>query len=645
MSLKRVVISGALVCGVLLTVASGQTEQAAARRDVMDHIPDDALGFVVVPSVRSATDAADAFLEETKISEHSDEFREGVLEAISRGLTLGEGFDADGGFAIVLLNPEPLGIDIEQEISRSIAQLTVSSMPGMVGVLDTIFDHGPTSQPSMPRVPYAMLLPGEDVQSVLPSATVSQDADGTTLSFANVDQQFHAASLGDYVVVSPLSAAVEVVSEAHNRPIKLTGAHAELIEASEAAVWADVEGVRNALGGLLEKFEQMEEPSETTTAPSTQVADLMEGLAALRRPSLTSPSALELFKQIRRTTVGLRLDQRGPRAEAVVEYEPDSEYAAARVSCGTSAELLDRLPDMPYMMAIGTTMQETSPETLRRRLEHMLGEVEELDGETRGELTDLVVPLLGQVRLVQFVWGSSPEGSMGGGIFGFAGVVECDDSRKVRELLGELAVRGDEMLAQVAETEDALADWEITHTADAETVDETSVDMLTMACGGQGSEMMMPLSMLLGSPDLNIRIAAADETHLVLTAGGGEAMLAEALTAARAADGPIAQREEVAAVLGEAGAPSQAVFLFNVGTYLRSMLRMFGGMGMAPPPIMEEFTDEPVAVVVSEDGNQDRLVLDFPTQIVSDFVTFIESMERMHSSPSDSGPPPDAEDF
>ncbi|MFP3938588.1 MAG: hypothetical protein ACLFVW_09640 [Phycisphaerae bacterium] len=644
MSLKRLIISGALVWACLLTVASGQTQPGAARRDVMDHIPDDALGFIVARSVRSATDAADEFLDETGISENADELSEGVLEAIAKGLVLGEGFDADGGFAVVLLNPEPLGIDVEEEISRSIAQLTVSSMPGMVGVLETIFDQRPTTQPSMPRVPYAMLFPGSDARSILPEATVSENTEGTTLSFEGVDQQFHAASLGDYVVVSPLATAVEVVREAHNRPIKLADDHAEILQASEAAAWANVGGIRDALGGLLEKLEKMEEPSDTTTAPSTQVADLMEGLKALRQPSLTGPSPLEMFKQVRQATVGLRLDERGPRAEAIVEYEPDSAYAAARVSRDTPGELLDRLPDLPYMTAIGSTVQQYPPEVVRGRLGHYLDKVEGLDEGTRREMTEVVELLFGQSRSIQFVWGSAPDEQVAG-IFGMAVVIECDDSQQLRKLLARAANCGSELLVHAGEIDEDFADLEVAHSADVETIEGAPIDILTLADTGERSDMAMPMSMLFGSPDLNIRIAAADDTHLVLTSGGGESMLAEALTAARSADGPIPHREEVAAVLAEAGDQSQMVFLFNAGNYLRSMLKMFGGMGMAPPPIAEEFTDEPVVGVVGEDGDMDRFIVEFPTQIVTDFVTFIESMERMYSAPSDSGPPPDAEDF
>lgn len=646
MSLRRVVISGALVCVGIITAASGQTAQVPVREDVMRHIPHDALGFVVARSVRSATDTADEFLEKTGISEQAEEvLGEGVLEAIASELTLGEGFDADGGFAVVLLNPEPLGIDVEKEISRAIAQSTISSMPGMAGVLDTIFDRWPSSQPSMPQVPYAMLLPGSDVQSVLPAAKVSQGADGTTLSFAGVEQEFHAASLGQYVVVSPLAVAVEAVSEARSRPVELTGGHAELLETSEVVAWVDVEGIRNALGGLLEKIEQMEAPSDATTAPTTQAKDFMEGLASLKEPSLIGPSMLDTFKQVRQITAGVYVTELGPRVEAVVEYNPDSEYAAARATRGVPGALLDRLPDMPYMMALGCTTQQWSPEITRQRLEHYINKLEEVDEETRAELAEAGAELIGQVKSVQFVWGAAPEGHMSGA-FGFAGVLECDDSQQVRSLLARLSEAGNQALTQAAGNEEDIPELKITHSADTETVDETSVDMLTLAQHSQdGMGMMMPMQMLLGSPDVNIRIAAADETHLVLTAGGAEVMLSEALARARAADGPIAAREEVEQLLGETRGRTQAVMLFNAGTYLQLMMRMFGGMGMTPPAIVEDFTEQPVTVVASEDDGLDRVVFHVPTQMVSDIVTFTKEMEQMYSSPSESGPPPDAEDF
>lgn len=646
MSLKRVVISGVLAGLCVCTVTLAQDAQPPQRQDVMSHIPHDALGFVVARSVRSATDAADAFLEETKISEDNDELSEGVLEAISRGLTLGEGFDADGGIAVVLLNPEPLGIDLEQEIGESIAQFVVSSMPGFSEVMETIFGgRVASSQPAMPRVPYAILLPGRDVQSVLPMADIYEDPEGTTLSFADVDEVFHASQLGDYVVVSPLAGALEVISEAHNQPIKLSPDHAELLNASEAAAWVDIEAVRNSLGGLLDKLERMGETPETTTAPTTQAVEFKEALATLSAPSLVGPSPLQMFREVRQATVGIRLAQLGPRVEAVVEYEPEGEYVTSLVTRDSPEQLLDRLPDMPYMMALGLTMPRTDTDKVRNFLEYHIAEIDGLDEDVRTELIDNGSELLGQVRSIQFVWGSAPEEHMGG-VFGFAAVVECDDSQQVRELLAGLSAQAGEALAQVAESEQDVPEFEIIHQAGAESIDENPVDILTLAETQPGEfGMGMMMSMLLDSPDVAVRIAAADQTHLVLTAGGEDLMLAEAITAARAAEATIPQRPEVAALLDEMPGEPQAVFLMNVGTYIRLMMRAFGGMGMAPPPIVEDFTDEPVAVMSGVDGNLERYVFHVPTRMVGDFTAFINSMERMYSSPSQSGPPPDAEDF
>ena len=81
---------------------------------IMGHIPAGAMGYVVVNNVTAMGGNVERFLEQTGLREMlgMPEMPGWLVGMIKGAAQLGEGFNPNGGFAVVMLDPQQYGVDM-----------------------------------------------------------------------------------------------------------------------------------------------------------------------------------------------------------------------------------------------------------------------------------------------------------------------------------------------------------------------------------------------------------------------------------------------------------------------------------------------------------------------------------------------------
>ena len=167
--------------------------------------------------------------------------------------------------------------------------------------------------------------------------------------------------------------------------------------------------------------------------------------------------------------------------------------------------------------------------------------------------------------------------SGGSGAMGVAIVFACDDAEKLRSLMAENMKLQQTIMAAAFPDAEGKAVWSFTHTKDAATIEGVAVDRIDIPLVGMDEgqpEVRQQIEALFGSGELSLLIAAANDKTLVMTLGGGEAMMGQALKVA-AGGGTIGSSKAVAAALADV--PTDAMFvgvfsLKNFGAFVQTVM-------------------------------------------------------------------------
>ncbi len=228
-------------------------------------------------------------------------------------------------------------------------------------------------------------------------------------------------------------------------------------------------------------------------------------------------------------------------------------------------------------------------------LPYFFGLYENVPQAAKTAIAEALVGVNEEVIGVQHYFGPN---TATGGPMGFAMVMECRDPMAVRKHLKELAVGMGDVFKHLRIQEggfageilkEVFAKFVVTH-SEGQKVGEYVVDVvnieheeLNKAMAEEGDEMRIKFKAIWGDDRFRILIAQPAANTLVITFGGGEKLLAEAVKAADTTN-RIEAAPEVKAMIARLPGNRTGVCLLNAGNAANVFVNMAALMGSQPPP-------------------------------------------------------------
>jgi len=608
---------------------------------VITHIPADALGFVVVNGVDNIFQKIEDFYNDIGApGGPMPPIRELIVPA------MGPSFNPNGGFAIVMLDPEKFGVDLVKVLSQA--------MTPDYGYYEDEYDEEYDEEEEtaveeveeQPPIPYVFFIPGQGPESVMPpgSFEVSWEGDYTVFTESWSGDVLYAIQEGGYVLLSPNSDALDAIrsAEVFFEDGSSGNAHTAIADSDVGAY------VNMQLAGPLAKglFELMQ------TSPMGQM--MMPGLEELNSQvmdvawesleELDSVSAAYTF-----TETGLKLQQ----TTAFVEGSVAAKQVAAMT--GYDKPLMDMLPNLPYGVAGGVhcAMNEEMRAQEIAQLTKLLNvpQVKEILGDNVDRILSIAEEMYSELMDIQFVVGGAPEGA---GTIAAAVVFRTKDAQgALGRLPGDLPLLEqaiNALIEKVDSGEEGLLT--ITVTENAEMVDGLAVTHIVMdhpEFEEESEEDQAKAQAVLGMTKPTFLAAAPDDQTLIITFGGGSAMMSDTIAAARDG-GTIVDSEGVAEVMAELPADPYVVTMVSLGN--------IGLIGANTTQVIEpdsEFVDwpladmentKPIVMAAAADGAVIHTVMFAPTDVIADTVASVMAWTQAQQEQwqQDYGPGPGYDD-
>ncbi len=603
---------------------SSQTVPAAPRpplEPVLKHIPDGVLGFVVINNVQGFTGKLDGYVTEIGLAEMvAPIMPAGFLAGIQGALMLGEGFNPDAGFAVVMLDPTAFGVDL----------LSLMNMPGAAA-------PDPGAPP--PTLPIVVFVPGNSAGQIFPNYEIALAGEYESVMLPMGPML--AGAKGGYLVLSPSKEALDAALGADKSfTTQLSAKEVDVLAGSDLAVYINMRVAGPIYAKMMEavqsQFEMMAPPPgsapEGGTVPPVPpmfgpMTSLMPAYIQMYR---------ELLSELQSVTVSLRVAQTGLLIDEVITFDPQGQFAkmnAAYANCPPAS--LDRIPDLPYVLAVSQNMatgadRAESIDLGLDMIDKFLAGLS-IAEETKTKVRQIAGGLCDQINGIQLVVGGAPQGA---GVFGLACVLQCNDAEKLKSLLAEEASVAQELLTTLLGGE--VADLRLTYESGVATVQDIQVDAISIShpkLDELDDEDLADMTKVLGEGKVRLFVAAADAKTVVVTFGGSEAFLAEAIKAAKGT-GPIQGSPATAEVMKFLPPNSYSVMLFNVANLTDVILRGAEVMGQSIPPIKIN-CPTPIAVGCAVDGSSAQVTAYIPNALVKESIAAVLGMLM--------GPPPGME--
>jgi hypothetical protein len=554
----RQTIAGLLCLGFLAFAAGGQETASAPAsvpstapvmpkpEPVLQHIPADAVCYLVVNDIGATMARVDGYMVAVGLNELIGPMMpNGAMEAFKAAAMLGEGFNPAGGFAAVLLDGEKFGVDLVDLMGRSQTSQPASQ---------------PASQPQSQEskvVPFVLLIPGSSVQAVFSNYEITEV--GKYAQVALRMGPMLATQLGGYVCLAPSAEILDaVVAESGTGPTTAPSPERdELLARADIAVHANM----------------------------AKVAPLLDKIMAKAQEDISKHTAKEVFKstwamymgfyqqmysQMTELDVAARFTPTGLVLEGLAGFKADSPIGRSVAAFQPSGQnLLDRLADLSYVLAVGSAGSLVSGEQDQNVAADMTDKVlamapfSEMDEQSKADLKAVFTGLSAQQgNGVQMVIGGAPEGS---GVFGASMVIRCKDSAAVKELLLSAAPLIETVIKTAAHKEQLP--FQIAVSRGLATVDDLAVDAVEIVLdpNEMSEQDRAKLALAVGEEAIRFRLVAVDPQTVVITFGGAQPYLAEALKVAKAGDGAILSDPSVADALAVMPQNPNAIALLNVG--------------------------------------------------------------------------------
>lgn len=619
-----IVIASVLLAGLggLKAQETTPAQPVAPAGNVLKHIPAGCMGFVVVNNVQNFTGKIDGFIEQ--ISPEGQPLVPGKILDMIRGIArLGEGFNANGGFAAVMLDPQLYGVDM-------VSMITGEAKPPVAG-------EAPKKQPPMPIV---LVVPTADktLENMLAAYQPVKEDDYIKLPRQGKDP-IYCKVAGNYAAMGPnLKAVRNVATGGKTILTQLSATDKALIARNDVGVWVNLKMLSPIIDAAIVKMEkEMAEDGGHGHGPGAAMQKAMgQNFSAMR----------EIIKQLDDFSAGLRINNTGIIIDGRCSCLPDSVFGKALTACKPIAgSLLNRLPNMPYIIAFGARNQPKTPKDFNiKQIDTMLaGEpFAGLSADAKAKLRGVMLGAEEQIESVQLYLGGITSGS---GQVGAVYVLECKSAEAVKALLADVVTVANEVVL-TAEDEN-IKKLSVRYHQALETVGGKKVDVIDIdhpEISSMEEDDRDKMKAILGEDKVRLLIASADAKTLVITLGGSKALLAEAMKTA-CGTGTLQTDPGVAKSLAMLPKQRMGVGLLNIGNIFKVIKNISAAVGEPPPPIPPIAAEEPFAGSISIQGVDMSFTGYLPTKTVGEIAKTVMGMFMGGMGPGPMPPPGNDDGF
>ncbi len=594
----------ALLAALPVCLGSSAGAQAPPKppESVLRHVPSDCLGFAVVRNVKDCTSKVDAFLQAVGLPNQQ---LPDVLGLISRQVGLGEGFDPNGGFAAVFLDPQQYGADLVTLIAGPAARR-------------------PAPAETAP-LPLVLLVAGKDPARMF--AAREPVREGKLVRFTGTDKKpTYCLRAGGYVALGPHLEAVRTVAGASRSILgQLSESDKAFLAANDLAAWVDFRmlspildaGIARARAGLEAKREQ------PRPADMPMILNPAEALVGGMGGALNEWR--DQLQQIGNVKLGLRFAATGISVDARAAYLPDSAVGQALAAYRPApGPLLRRLVGMPYAVAFAVRNPPEMPqEWSRKRTDRAFAEkpFKDLPEEVKAKLRRVSRTMDEQIRGLQLWVGPS---SGGAGALRVACVIECGSAGEVRRALADGVAAAGHLIREMGQSE-GLKNVSLAYKRAAVALARQEADAIDVDSSKMSESGRKELKALLGEGNARLLIAQADEKTLVVTLGGGKAFLAAAVRTAAGSAGKLYEDPALAKSLAGLPAKPLAVGFVNARN-IQAIIKAVRAAGGRKPVPFEIKSERPFAGALYIKGTEAGLTLDLPADTLSQVVQAVTAL-------------------
>ncbi len=562
----------------LSLVLSGSASAGDVMKEALAGIPQDAIGFICVPSLKQLdTDYAQA-IEDLQLGMFVPPPMNSIVEILKQQLPMLEGIDGEGSLSVVFM---PAATLMELQNSQ------------------------------------VLLIPTKDPKAMA-EAMGGQVGEGGIWNINMMGQPAFAVLGEKRLVVAAGAETAKAVKESKaGIKDKLKSSDLEALAGLDVAVWLDGEKLltlaRPMIDGLL--------------GPVMAMQGAAGGLDA--KAAEMNKKRMEMFMDgVLSVSFGLALDKAGLGLRGAWTSKPGSELTKQTKVRPTTDSLLQGLSGSKYMLAFGQT---ADPDTSRASVDQLdpffeIGEdVEGIDPAKLTKLKGLVKELAPMTTAMRGSVVSLAPGS--DGLVGATVVFETTDSKRHFELFGKLFDLGKEMASDAAKIEGADEE-EIkmfvdaaTYKTEAEDIEGVKVHQLSFDLSKiedlEDEDWLEDLANIIGKDGLMVRMAPIDAKTVVIGFGGGKDHMASAIKHAgtkKAALDEDAGIKKVAAVLPKERA---AIFCLAIDQILIGIDNIMKALEEEEGlPVKMPIIDAPIAMQVTGGDGWGRGDLFLPTELL-----------------------------
>ena len=596
-----------LVAVAVFTSAAG----AETAPSVLKQIPAGSMGFAVINNVKATTARVDQFIKDIGVSKFVPPG--GVLATVKGALNLGAGFNADGGLAVAMLDPQQFGLDLIG---------LMNDKPGLKG-------------PAPRDIPVVMFVAGSGVKEVFgPLAKPAGKYFHVMIPAAGAPG--FAVHRNGYVVLSPCRAAVDAVIAAKKTAAdEMSKAHAAAITKSDLAYHVNMKVAGPIANAALKTFEK-DIAREFRGGPMDPTAIL-----ALYRELIDGMDAI---------SVTASLESKGVAVDFMVGFSSDSPFSKlAAAFPGTIRPTVNRLANLPYVLAVSSVVENSAEAS--KLAKDLTGKLfgKAMPKEVRDALAKMVKAVTSdQITSINIVAGGAPQGS---GVFGLAALIECKDTKAVKTMLAGGAGGLESFIKSFNPNDEDLKKLKIAYSNNITTIGNIAVDAITVThpdLDGLSPRERGEMTKVFGEDKILIRVAAVDTKTVVATFGGSSAFLTETIKAAKTG-GRIVSRKDAKALARHMPAKPTSVTLLSIGNLFEvintGMKAYDPDAGGLPVKIS---TKDPIVISEGYTGKASHVIVFVPTKLIKDVVGAVNAAGAFFGGPPPRGgvvPVPPGGDF
>ncbi|NLF32518.1 MAG: hypothetical protein GX591_16705 [Planctomycetes bacterium] len=578
-----------LTAGTLIIMLALAAATAAAQPadNVLARIPADSVGFVGAANVSTAFANMSRFIYDVSMGSTPPN----LLELAQISMQIGEGFNENGGWAVVLLNPAPFGVDYAAVVRG-----------------EQYMDDGP---------PMAILLPGSPSMF---SAYESHEENGYTVVHLGGDPGY-VKTLGAYTVLAPKPEYVDAIVNAPATLAQAAGRdHLAMLARGDFFLYADTQRLAPMVKAGIDQASAM---IGQIPLPDESVRPVLEVYAGLIR------FYGGFVPQVQAVSAAVTFAEDGVLADSLVTMMPNTPLATILQGTRTGKDpLFGSLPPSKYVVALGAAWEPLRGEALKaydKILEDLMRTMFAAgDNETVAKSVRIARDLQARTRGSQYYYGA-PDGQ---GVLAFTFAMAVDDAKAVMALMPEhveaqMALTRT-MVGQLPEMQSVL---QTQYVKGAETVAGVSVDaldfegMFALMGPEEQQQVRTMLQQIYGQDRIRVYIAPASSDKVVVTFGGGTGFLARAIDAARGG-ASLQQDANIGRALARLPLKPMTACVFSLANTLdvvRTAMQTFAGPeadAMLQGVVVQSAT--PLAYGAATEGAGMRQAVFIPKDAVSD---------------------------